>query len=110
MVVMQTLADIVQAVLIEVLDVVKLGELAAVVGRDELLELLERLAPEVAAVHQEQHALRAGELDEPVDRNCTAVKVLPLPVAIWIRARGRSWRATSPDCGSPRSGQAAAPQ
>ncbi len=49
------------------LDDVLLGELAVVVGRDVLLELLERLVAEVAAVDQEQHAPRAGELDEAVD-------------------------------------------
>ena len=50
------------------LDVVELGELAAVVGRDELLELLERLPAEVGAVDQEQDPPRVGELDQPVDR------------------------------------------
>ncbi len=49
------------------LDVVELGELAAVVGGDVLLELFERLAPQVGAVHQEEHAPGAAELDEPVD-------------------------------------------
>ncbi len=53
---------------LQVLDVVQLGELAAVVGRDELLELLERLPAEVGAVDQEQDALGAGELDQAVDR------------------------------------------
>ena len=48
------------------LDDVLLGELEVVVRRGVLLELLERLVAEVAAVHQEQHAPRAGELDEPV--------------------------------------------
>ena len=38
------------------LDVVKLGELAAVVGGDELLELFQGLAAEVGAVDQEQDA------------------------------------------------------
>ena len=32
-----------------------------------MLEFLQRLVAEVAAIHQEQHAARAGELDEPVD-------------------------------------------
>ena len=50
------------------LDVVQLGELAAVVGRDVLLELLEGLPAEVAAVHQEQDAAGVGELDQAVDR------------------------------------------
>ena len=33
---------------------------------DKLLELVERLIAEVAAVHQEQNAPRIGELDEPI--------------------------------------------
>ena len=36
-------------------------------GRDVLLELLERLVAEVAAIDEKEHAARAGELDEPVD-------------------------------------------
>ena len=67
MVVMQTLADWIDAVRLQVLDVVKLGEQAAVVGRAEGLELLEGLAAEVAAVHEEQHAARAGKLDQAVE-------------------------------------------
>ena len=50
----------------QVLDVVKLGELAAGVGRDELLELGHGLPAEVGAVHEEEHALGAGVLDQPV--------------------------------------------
>ena len=49
------------------LDVVKLGEHAAVVRRAEGLELFERLTAEVAAVHKEQDAVAPGELDQPVD-------------------------------------------
>src|SRR5437773_10364491 len=49
------------------LDVVKLGELAAVVGRDELLEVFQGLVAEVAAVDEEEDAARAGELDEAVN-------------------------------------------
>ena len=51
----------------QALDDVLLGELEVVVGRGVLLEFLERLVAEVAAVDQEQHAPGAGELDEPVD-------------------------------------------
>ncbi len=51
----------------QALDDVFLGELEVVVGRDVLLEFLERLVAEVAAVDQEQHAPRAGELDQAVD-------------------------------------------
>ena len=36
-------------------------------GRDVLLEFLQRLVAEVAAVDEEEHAARAGELDEAVD-------------------------------------------
>jgi hypothetical protein len=48
---------------LQVLDVVKLGEFAAVVGRDELLAAPLRdqgLVAEVAAVDQEEDAARAG--------------------------------------------------
>ena len=58
-------------------------------GRGVLLELAQRLPAQVGAVDQEEDAPRAGVLDQPVE-GVTAVKVLPLPVAIWIRARGRS--------------------
>ena len=63
-------ADAVQLRALQMLDVVKLGELAAVVGRDELLELRRRdqgLVAEVAAVDEEEDAARAGELDEAVN-------------------------------------------
>ena len=40
----------------QALDDVLLGELEVVVGRDVLLEFLERLVAEVAAVDQEEHA------------------------------------------------------
>ena len=59
-------ADGVELVRGEVLDVVKLGELAAGVGRDELLELSHGLAAEIGAVHEEKDAPGAGELDEPI--------------------------------------------
>ena len=49
------------------LDDVLLAELEVVVGRDVLLELLEGLPAEVAAIDQEQDPPRAGELDQPVD-------------------------------------------
>ena len=67
MVVMQTRLTRSSCVRLQVLDVVQLGELAAVVGRDELLELLQRLVAEVGAVDEEEDAARAGELDQPVD-------------------------------------------
>src|SRR5213078_4210245 len=46
---------------------VKLGELAAVVGRDELLEFFQGLVAEVTAVDEEEDAARASELDEAVN-------------------------------------------
>ena len=61
------LADRVERVRLQMLDVVQLGELAPVVGRAVLVELLERLAAQVVAVHQEEHAFGLGELDQPVD-------------------------------------------
>ncbi|HSH39694.1 MAG TPA: hypothetical protein VK993_13035 [Chthoniobacterales bacterium] len=47
------------------LDVVELGELAAV-GGDELLELGHGLATEIGAIDEEEDVARAGMLDEPV--------------------------------------------
>ncbi len=60
-------ADAVELRGLQVLDVVKLGEFAAVVGRDELLEFFQGLVAEVAAVDEEENAARAGELDEAVN-------------------------------------------
>ena len=60
-------ADLVELRRFQVLDVVKLGELAAVVGRDELLEFFQGLVAEIAAVDEEEDATRAGELDEAVN-------------------------------------------
>jgi hypothetical protein len=57
----------VDGVTAQTLDDVLLGERVVVVRRDVSLELLEGLVAEVAAVHQEQHPPRAGELDEAVD-------------------------------------------
>ena len=53
----------------QALDDVLLGELEVVVGRGVLLELLEGLVAEVAAVHQEQDPPGAGELDQPVRKH-----------------------------------------
>jgi hypothetical protein len=70
------LADGIDAAGAEHLDVVEVGELAAVVGGGELLEFVDgmRLAP---ACLMRRYAW------------VTAVQVLPEPVAIWRRARGR---------------------
>ena len=51
----------------EVLDYVFLGELVVVHRRDELLELLQRLLAEVAAIHEEEHAFGSAVFDEAVD-------------------------------------------
>ncbi len=67
MVQMQTRAVVSICVALQALDDVFLAELEVVVGRDVLLEFLEGLVGEVAAVDQEQDAPRAGELDQPVD-------------------------------------------
>src|ERR1017187_7101500 len=48
------------------LDDVLLSELVVVHGRDELLEFLERLPPEIAAIHEEQDAVRAGVFHEAI--------------------------------------------
>jgi hypothetical protein len=53
-------ADAVELCGLQVLDVVKLGELAAVVGRDELLKFLQGLVAKVAAVDEKEEAARAG--------------------------------------------------
>src|SRR5947207_15925337 len=53
-------ADAVELGGLQVPDVVKLGELAAVVGRDELPEFFQGLVAEVAAVDEEEDAARAG--------------------------------------------------
>src|SRR5215467_11900612 len=60
-------ADLVELRRFQVLDVVKLGELAAVVGRDELLEFFQGLVAEIAAVDEEEDAARASELDKAVN-------------------------------------------
>src|SRR5437764_12230170 len=60
-------ADLVELRRLQVLDIVKLGELAAVVGRDELLEFFQGLVAEIAAVDEEEDAAGAGELDEAVN-------------------------------------------
>ncbi|KYC51213.1 MAG: hypothetical protein AMQ22_01349 [Candidatus Methanofastidiosum methylothiophilum] len=59
-------ADRVEGVGGKMLDVVEVGEPAAVVGRDVLLELAPGLAAEIVAVHEEQDAPGAGMLDEPI--------------------------------------------
>ena len=58
-------ANAIELVRGEVLDVVELGELAAV-GGDELLELRHGLASEIGAIDEEEDVARVGMLDEPV--------------------------------------------
>lgn len=50
------------------MDVVKLGELSAIVRRLELLEFFERLAAKVAAIYEKQNSAGVREFDEPVRR------------------------------------------
>ncbi len=57
----------VERVAAEMLDDVFLGELVVVHGRDELLEFLERLPAEIAAIHEEQDALGSGVFHEAID-------------------------------------------
>ncbi len=66
MVVMQTRLTFVQVAGLHVLDVVELGEEAVLLRRAERLKLLQSLAAEVAAVHQEQNAAGASMLDQAV--------------------------------------------
>ena len=67
MVVMQTRAVVSRVLPVRCWTMYSSVNLQLLYGRDELLEFLERLVAEVAAIHQEQHAPRAGELDEPID-------------------------------------------
>ena len=53
---------------LQVLDVVELGELAAVVGSCVLLEFLEGLPAQVASINQEQDTAGIGKLDQAIDR------------------------------------------
>ncbi len=57
----------VDGVALQPLDDVFLGKLEVVVGRIVLLEFLQRLVGEVAAINQEQHALCSGELYQAID-------------------------------------------
>jgi len=57
----------IDAVRLQVLDVVQLREEATVVGCAESLEFLQSLAAEVGAVDQEEDSLCAGELDQTVE-------------------------------------------
>jgi len=50
----------------ELVNVVDLGEPAAVVGRAVVLELGQRLVGQVVAVDQEQHPAEAAVLEQPV--------------------------------------------
>src|SRR6476646_9776921 len=49
------------------LNVVQFGEFAAIVGCGVLLELTQRLASQVAPVHQEEDTACARELDKAID-------------------------------------------
>ena len=49
------------------LNVVKLGELPAVVGRNELLKFFQRLVAKIPAIDQKENASRASELNQAVN-------------------------------------------
>ena len=51
----------------EDVDVVVLGEFAAIVGDDELFKFILGIGGEVAAVDQEQNAFDPGELGQAID-------------------------------------------
>jgi len=70
-------ADRVERVRGEMLDVVKLGELAPGIGCDELLELGGGLASEIRAVHEKEHAARSGVFDEPVGEGAGGKRFFP---------------------------------
>ena len=57
----------VEVVAAQALDDILLAELEVVVGRQALLELLQGLVAQVAAIHQEQDPASARELDQMVD-------------------------------------------
>ena len=105
---MVTRAVVSRCVAVQVLDDVFLAELVVVVGRDVLVELLLRLAAEVAAVHQEQHAPRAGELDQPVDEADGGEGLAAAGGHLDQRARLVGGERSSPDCGWRRSAPARA--
>src|SRR5947209_4259545 len=50
------------------LDVVKLGELPAVVGRNELLKFFQRLVAEISSIDEKENASRAGEFNQPINQ------------------------------------------
>jgi hypothetical protein len=60
------LGDRIDAVRLQVLDVVEAREVAAVIRCREGLKLTQRLVAEIVAVDQEQDAARAGVLDQPI--------------------------------------------
>ncbi len=62
------LGDGVDAVRLQVLDVVELGEEAPVVGRAEGLEFFQGLTAEVGAVDEEENPQRAGKLDQTIEK------------------------------------------
>ena len=82
-------ADVIELVRGEMLDVVKLGEFAPGVGRDELIKLAFGLASKIGAVHQKKNAPGFRMTDQAIGESAGGIG-LPAPVAIWISARGRS--------------------
>jgi len=85
------------------------GELEVVVGRDVLLEFLERLVAEVAAVYKEEHAARACELDKAVDevdgREGLAAARGHLDQGAWTILRQRLFEIVDGgDLGGPEAG------
>ena len=50
------------------LNVVKLGELPAVVGRNELLKFFQRLVAEISSIDEKENASRAGEFNQPINQ------------------------------------------
>ncbi len=62
------LADRVDGVRSQTLDIVELGELATVVGREVALELTEGLPAQVVAIHQEEDASGTRKFDQMVNK------------------------------------------
>jgi len=75
------LADRIEHVALQMLDVVQLGELAPIIRRQILIELLERLPPEIIAITKNNTRFAFACLINLYTK-LTAVNVFPDPVAI----------------------------
>ena len=72
------LANRIQHIALQMLNVVQIGELAPTIRRQISIELLGHLPTEIIAVHQKQHALRLRMLNQPIGKTHHS-KRLPRP-------------------------------